>query len=218
VRAVLGLAGANVSGAAARLAAGLPFARARVESDAVIALRGALGTADGVTAALGTGSVFGVQRASAIRMIGGWGFQLGDQASGARLGLALCEAALLAHDGLAEGSPLLGAVLAEAGGPEGLVGWGAAARPADFAAFVPRLVAAAEAGDAAAEAIMAAATDSVAGAIDALRGGEAAMAVCFLGGLGPVYARRLAARYGAAIRAPEGTGLDGALAMARELP
>jgi hypothetical protein len=65
---------------------------------------------------------------------------------------------------------------------------------------------------------MAAATDSVAGAIDALRGGEAATAVCFLGGLGPVYARRLAALYGAASRAPAGTGLDGALAMARELP
>jgi glucosamine kinase len=216
VRAVLGLAGANVSGAASRLAAVLPFARARIESDAVIALRGALGTADGVTAALGTGSVFGVQRKGAIRMIGGWGHLLGDQASGARLGRALCEAALLAHDGLAPGSPLLAAVIAEAGGPAGLVVWGAGAVPADFAALVPRLVGAAAAGDAAAEAILGEAEASVAGAVDVLRGGEA-LPVCFLGGLGPVFARRLAARYGAMIREPAGTGLDGALAMAREL-
>ena len=100
LRAVLGLAGANVPAAAARLAERLPFARARIESDAVIALKGALGEDDGITAALGTGSIFGVQRGGAVRMIGGWGFLLGDQGSGARMGRALLEAALLAHDGL----------------------------------------------------------------------------------------------------------------------
>jgi hypothetical protein len=46
---------------------------------------------------------------SGVRMIGGWGFLLGDHASGARLGRALCEAALLAHGGLAPGSSLFAA-------------------------------------------------------------------------------------------------------------
>ena len=69
----------------------LPFARARIESDAVIALKGALGDDDGAIAALGTGSVFGVQRGGEVRMIGGWGFLLGDQGSGARIGRELCR-------------------------------------------------------------------------------------------------------------------------------
>ena len=78
---------------------GLPFARVAIESDAVVALKGALGDDDGITAAIGTGSVFGVQRGGGVRMIGGWGFQLGDHGSGAAMGRALCVRALLAHDG-----------------------------------------------------------------------------------------------------------------------
>ncbi|HYH46588.1 MAG TPA: BadF/BadG/BcrA/BcrD ATPase family protein, partial [Thermoanaerobaculia bacterium] len=97
--AVLGLAGANVAGAAERLASALPFARVAIESDAVVALKGALGDEDGITAAIGTGSVFGVQRGGAVAMRGGWGFQLGDHGSGAVMGRALCAAALLAQDG-----------------------------------------------------------------------------------------------------------------------
>ena len=101
LRAVLGVAGANVPEAAARLAADLPFAAARIESDAFVSLKGALGDDDGVVAAIGTGSVYGVQRGGGVRMIGGWGFLLGDQGSGAGSAGSLLEAALLAHDGLA---------------------------------------------------------------------------------------------------------------------
>ena len=123
----------------------------------------------GSTAALGTGSVFGVQRGGAVRMIGGWGFLLGDQGSGARLGRALCEAALLAHDGSwRPARRCSAAVVAEAGGPAGLVVFGQARPRRISRALVPRLVAAAAAGDAAAEAILAEAEASVAGAIDLL--------------------------------------------------
>ena len=97
---MLGLAGANMAGAGARLAGRLPFAAVRIETDALVALKGALGAEDGIAATLGTGSVFGVQRGGAARILGGWGFLLGDQGSGARIGRALFEAALLAHDGL----------------------------------------------------------------------------------------------------------------------
>ncbi|MBA3326228.1 MAG: ATPase, partial [Rhodobacteraceae bacterium] len=41
--------------------------------------------------------------------------------------------------------------------------------------------------------------------------------VCFLGGLGAVFAERLAGRYGALIRPALGSALDGALALARDL-
>ncbi|MBP7241807.1 BadF/BadG/BcrA/BcrD ATPase family protein [Amaricoccus sp.] len=212
--AALGLAGANVRGRAERLAEGLPFARSRVVSDALISARGALGAEDGVIAAMGTGSVFAAQRGGEVRTIGGWGFLLGDQGSGARLGRSLCEAALLAHDGLAPGSPLLASVLAEAGGPEQLVAWAQGARPADFAAFAPRMIAAE--GDAGAAAILDAAVTDAAAAIDLLLAPGPGI-VCFLGGLGPYYAARLADRYGALVRPAQGSALDGALALAREL-
>ena len=214
--AAVGIAGANLPEVAERLAAALPFARLRVVSDAAIAARGALGPDDGVTAALGTGSVFAAQRAGAVRTIGGWGFLIGDQGSGARLGRAVVERALLAHDGLAAASPLLRALVAEAGGAAGLVARWGQARPGAFAALAPRLVEAAADGDAAAEAALAAATEDVAAAIAALRP-DAATPVVFLGGLGPVYAGRLADRFGPAIRPARGSALDGALAMARDL-
>jgi glucosamine kinase len=215
LHAVLGLAGANAAATVENLAPRLPFARARIESDAVIALRGALGAEDGVTAAIGTGSVFGVQRGGAIRMIGGWGFLLGDNGSGARIGRALLERALLAHDGLAPPSPLLTAVLAESGGPAGLVAWSRSAVPADYARVTPRILDAALT-DSAAAAVLAEADAAIGSAIDRLMA-EGPLPLCFLGGLGRVFADRLAPRYPGLIREPRGTGLDGALALAREL-
>ena len=62
--AVLGLAGANVPAAVARLQGRLPFRRLRIEPDVVVALKGALGEADGIIAALGTGSVYGCSAAA----------------------------------------------------------------------------------------------------------------------------------------------------------
>ncbi|HET9069405.1 MAG TPA: BadF/BadG/BcrA/BcrD ATPase family protein, partial [Amaricoccus sp.] len=191
----------------------------RIESDAFVALKGALGAEDGIAAILGTGSVFGLQLGGEARILGGWGFLLGDSGGGARLGRALLERALLAHDGFAATTPLLAATLAAHAGPEGIVAFGRKAAPADFAREVPRVLAAEAAGDAAARAILAEAEAAVALAIDRLEErGEAAggdLPICFLGGLGPEFARRLGPRYPGLVRPPRGSGLDGALAMAR---
>jgi len=65
-----------------RLRAALPFARIRIETDAVAAAKGALRDEDGIVAALGTGSVFAAQRGGEVRQIGGWGLVLGDEGSG----------------------------------------------------------------------------------------------------------------------------------------
>ena len=214
VVAVLGLAGANIPGTAAALAARLPFASVRIESDAVLALKGALGAADGITAAVGTGSVFGDQRAGTVRLIGGWGFLLGDHGGGARIGRAACEAALLAHDGLTPRTPLLDTLLTAHGRASGIVAFGRRATPADFAQLVPQVIAAEAAGDPAGRSVMAEAEAAIAAGIDRLQA-DGPLPVCFLGGLGPEFARRLAPRYPGMIRPPLGTGLDAALAMAR---
>lgn len=209
LHAGLGLAGANSRGSVEALRAALPFARVRIETDAVAAAKGALGDRDGIVAAVGTGSVYAVQRGTGLRQIGGWGLVLGDEGSGAWIGRALCAAALRAVDGFAELTPLLRDLLSEHGGPLGLVSFSLGARPADFAALAPRAVGS---SDAAAAAVMARADAEVAAAVDLLQAGGS-VPVVFLGGLGPTFEARLAGRWPAA--APLGTALDGALWLAR---
>jgi glucosamine kinase len=210
VAAGLGLAGANAAGAADRLRGALPFRRVAVVTDGITAVKGALGTADGVVAALGTGSVFAVQRGGAIRQIGGRGLVLGDEASGAWIGRALVASALRAVDGFSSLTPLLDAVLTELGGPEGVVAFSLTARPVDFAALAPRVV---DSSDPAAQAIMARAEGDVAEAVALLRGGDD-LPVVFLGGLGTVFATRMAGQF--PVQPARGTALDGALMLARE--
>lgn len=208
--AVLGLAGANVTASAQALLAMLPFRRARIVTDAVTAATGALGTGDGIVAAMGTGSVFAVQAGGQMRQFGGRGFLLGDEGSGAVLGRSLLARALRAEDGFAPMTPLLQAVLDELGGIEGVISFGLHARPAEFGGFAPRIVAG---GDPAAEQIMTEAVAEIRAMIDRLQAGRA-LPVVFLGGLGAHYARHLHGLW--PIRAPLGSGLDGALLLARQ--
>lgn len=211
LQAGLGLAGANADGTVERLRAALPFDRVRIETDAVAAVKGALREADGVVAALGTGSVFAVQRGGAVRQIGGWGLVLGDEGSGAWIGRALCAEAVRAVDGFRPMTPMLQDLLHGKGGPLGLVSFSLAARPANFAALAPS---AASSDDPAALAVMRRASADVAQAVDLLQEGSA-LPVVFLGGLGPAHAARLAG--GWPTMAPRGSALDGALWLAREI-
>ncbi|WP_102224567.1 BadF/BadG/BcrA/BcrD ATPase family protein [Acidimangrovimonas sediminis] len=210
--AVLGLAGANIPDYVHRLAAALPFARCRIENDAVIALKGAIRDSDGVVATIGTGSVFAGQIAGKIEQIGGWGAVLGDEASGAWLGRALLSRTLHAADGLVPRTALLDALLVELGGAEGIVDFARAAPPDAFGRFAPRLF---DTGDPAAEAVLAPADAWIARCIDRLAG-DAGGQVTFLGGLGARFAARLAPLYGARLVPARGGALDGALLLARQ--
>ena len=210
VAAGLGLAGANAAGAPERLRAALPYGRVTVVTDAITAVKGALGAGDGIVAAIGTGSVFAVQRAGVIRQIGGRGLVLGDEASGAWIGRAVLRAALRAVDGFMPITPMLSALIDEMGGADGVVAFSLRARPVDFAGLAPRLL---DSTDAAAQAVMAQATQDVAEAITVLQQGGS-LPVVFLGGLGPHFAGRLQGRWD--IRPAQGSALDGALMLARE--
>ena len=208
--AALGLAGANVTAAARSLRSMLPFRQTRIVTDAVTAATGALGGQDGIVAAMGTGSVFAVQIGGEMRQYGGRGFVLGDEASGAVLGRTLLAEALRAEDGFVPMSPLLQAVLDELGGIEGVISFGFRARPAEFAAFAPRIV---TGGDPAGARIFDAAVAEVGGMIDTLQAGRD-LPVVFLGGLGALYADRLQGRW--QMLPARGSGLDGALHLARQ--
>lgn len=206
----MGLAGANAAGAASWLDARLPFARAQVVTDAVTTVRGALGGQDGIVAAMGTGSVFAVQRGGQMRQIGGWGLALGDEGSGAVLGRTLLSRALRALDGVVPMTPLLRQVLDSFGPPEALVAFSLTARGADYATYAPQVV---DSDDPAAQAILAQAVAEVRASLAALQAGPA-LPVTFVGGLGPVYAARITDW---PQRPAQGTALDGALALALEM-
>lgn len=212
--AVLGLAGANVGTYRQQLAAILPFSHSRVETDAEIALEGAVGSGDGAMAILGTGSAYMVRKGGKSRAIGGWGFQVGDQGSGGRIGRDLLEQTLLAHDGVRESSPLTEEMLAVfRNRPEDLVEFTTGAKPGDFGGFAPKVFDYAARGDAVAGWIVGKAVADVEAALAALDLADAAP-LCLLGGLAPLYAPRLSARYRALLREPLGDALSGAVRMA----
>jgi len=208
VQAGLGLAGVNSAGAEARLRADLPFARAIIASDAVTAAMGALGDADGIVAALGTGSVFAVQIGGRVTTFGGWGLVLGDEAGGAWIGRAALSRALQAVDGFVPMTPFLQGLIDQRGGPLEVVRWAATARPADFAALAPAVLGSDDAG---AHAIAAQAEAALRAPLVALRARHP-LPVTLIGGLAAVMGRRLA---DLPQRHALGTALDGALRLVR---
>jgi len=215
--AILGLAGANVGTYRQQLEAILPFSISRVETDAEIALEGAVGSGDGAMAILGTGTAYMARKNGTSRAIGGWGFQVGDQGSGARIGRDLLEQTLLAYDGVRAGSPLTQSMLAVfRNNPEDVVEFTTNAKPGDFGGFAPKVFEHAEKGDSVANWILDRVVADVEASLGALNlSGDAPL--CLLGGLAPLYAPRLSARYRALLKPPLDDALGGAVQMAARL-
>lgn len=215
--AVLGLAGANVGTYRQQLQAILPFSQSRVETDAEIALEGAIGDGDGAIAVLGTGSAYMARKAGISRAIGGWGFQVGDQASGARIGRDLLEQTLLAHDGIREASSLTREMLAVfRGDPQDVVEFTTNAKPGDFGGFAPKVFEHAANSDVVAIWIVDKAVADVEASLAVLNL-VAGDALCLLGGLAGLYAPRLSHQYQALLRPPLDDALGGAVRMAARL-
>lgn len=212
--AVLGLAGSNVGTYRQQLEAILPFSKSIVESDAAIALEGALGADDGAIVILGTGTAYMMRRAGAVRTVGGWGFLVGDQGSGARIGRDLLEQTLLAYDGIRPASPLTRALLAVfRDNPQDVVEFTTNAKPGDFGGFAPMVFDHAEKGDIVAQFILQRAVSDIEASLRVLelREGEA---LCLLGGLAALYAPRLSPEYRARLREPLQDALGGAVSIA----
>lgn len=215
--AVLGLAGANVGDFAKRLSERLPFARHLIESDATIALQGALGDGDGAIAILGTGSAYLSRQGERLKLSGGWGFQISDLGGGARLGRDALELAVLAHDGVAQTSPLTQELLdGFSGGPDGIVQFVQTAKPADYGRHAPTVLRHLEAGDANARSLFQRAASHVDAALDAVCA-TGIEQVALLGGLAPFYPAWLARRHQARLVAARADALTGAVELAAKL-
>lgn len=211
----VGLAGLIDPAQGDGLRAGLRFRRLRLSDDRPTGMVGALGGRDGCLAAIGTGSFIGRQAGGTRRFVGGWGWQVSDQASGAWLGRGLLARLVDWQDGMAEGSPLLERVLDEQGGLPAAVFFSLRAVPSDYGRLARQVVEAAGA-DPAARALMQEGAEWIERALARLerRAGEP---VCLIGGIGPHYAPFLPEEIRAALVTPEGSPLEGALRLARGL-
>jgi len=216
--ACFGMAGARLKSARDEFAArDWPFAGVEVYDDIDIARAGAHGGEDGAVIIAGTGSA-GLALVDGVRhQCGGWGFEIGDQMSGAILGRELIRIAVEAEDGLVPASPLTRAVVAQLGGSnDAIMDWSFQPRvPADYASTMPLFFTHYEQGDPVAKQLM----DLQLGYIDTYVNwfkarGATRMAV--VGGFADRLLPLLRERYGDFVVERRGDPLDGALILARQ--
>ncbi len=138
------------------------FARLELETDAFTMLLGAHAGGFGAIVASGTGSVGEVWHTDGRRAsVGGWGFPIGDEGSGAWLGFHAMQHAQHAMDGRAKPGVLAHAVWLRCGKePDALLGWCAQANQFEYAQLAP-LVFDAESTDPAAAELLTGATDAL---------------------------------------------------------
>lgn len=211
----IGVAGLSRSGARAHLdTARWPFARTVFATDAAIANLGAHGGADGATLILGTGSVAQLSVAGRSWTIGGYGFPISDEGSGAALGLSAMRHALRALDGRTVKTELSSAITERFDhDPVRAIAWMDGATPRDYAALAPLVMGHAEANDRIARSIVEDAANHIERFIEAIFAAGAPR--CALaGGLAPRMLPWLRARTLALLTEPQGNALDGALRLA----
>jgi len=211
----IGIAGLSRSGAREWLEeAPWPFASVAFATDAVIANIGAHAGEDGATLSLGTGSVALLSMGGETRAIGGYGFPISDEGSGAALGLSAMRHALRALDGRTVRTALSTAITERfEHDPVRAVAWMDAATPRDYAAFAPVVMEYAEANDAIARSIVEDAANHIERFIETIF--EAGAPRCALvGGLAPRMRPWLRERTLRLLSEPRGDALDGALRLA----
>lgn len=210
----LGLAGFTGPDIGARVREALPFGTSVVTEDTATTIVGAIGQGDGFVIALGTGTIIARQRDGVQTCVGGWCYQVSDQASGAWLGHGALEQTLLVVDGITPTSVLSQRLLDKFGGAAGIVQFSLRAKPGDFATLAPDVVQAAATGDSIGIPLMQAGASYLERALSALeyRAGDI---LCLSGGVGPHYAKYLPDMMTTNLVPAQGRAVDGAFALAQ---
>jgi glucosamine kinase len=118
-----------------------PFRLIIITTDAQAACAGAHGMDDGGIIIAGTGSIGWAQVGGQQHRVGGWGFPVSDEGSGAWLGCEALRRVLWAHDGRIEWSPLLRTIFAAfERDPQAIVRWMTMAAPRDFGRLTHEIV------------------------------------------------------------------------------
>lgn len=217
VHAGIGLAGIGRKGALAELMARAhPFASIGFASDGLIACIGAHGGRDGGIVIVGTGSVGLARVAGKEIRVGGYGFPISDEGSGADLGLHAIRLALRAADGRIESSRLLVDVMARFGNdPMEAVAWMDRASATEYAVLAPLVMRHADQGDAIGRRIVQGAAEQIDGLVRALveRGAER---IALVGGLSSAIEPWLAPDVRRRLKPVEVDAVAGALLLARQ--
>lgn len=216
IRAGLGIAGLNRRGVLPSLQEhDFPFRSIAFASDAAIANLGAHAGGDGAIVIVGTGSIGFARVGDQVHTIGGYGFPISDEGSGADLGLRAIRHSLWARDGRIPHSAMTEAVLDHFHGkPSEIVTWTGRATPADYAAFAPLVMDFAGEGDPVAEAIVQEAALRIDRLIRVLLD-RGAPSCCLMGGVAARMRDWLAASIRERLTEPLGDALDGAILLAR---
>jgi glucosamine kinase len=215
--ACLALAGASEpkEAATAQAAFETRFRRVVVATDAHAACVGAHRGEDGGVIIVGTGSIGWVVRGGRSVRVGGWGFPVSDEGSGAWIGWEAVRRTLLAHDGRAAWTPLLTEVSQRFGAdPHAIVAWTGSARPRDFGRLAPLVLDHAARADIAAREVMRLAARHI-DAIAAHLAEHGTTRLALMGGLAAGIEPWLAPATRAPLVQPAGDALDGALRLAR---
>ena len=217
MHAAVGLAGIGRKGALEELGKRPPHFRSVIYAhDATIACIGAHAGRDGGIVIVGTGSVgFALVDGRECR-VGGYGFPISDEGSGADLGLHAIRIALRAYDGRAVGSKMTHDVMTRfRDNPFEAVAWMDHATATDYATFAPLVMRHADDGDPAARRIVRDAAEQIDELVRRLTECGAAR-IALLGGLASSIAPWLAPDVQRRLVPVEGDAVDGALRLARQ--
>ncbi len=212
----IGLAGTGQRGAREALESWRhPFADAWFEGDAYLAYLGAFGGGEGGIVIAGTGSI-GITYQDRTVRVGGYGFPVSDEGSGADLGLGALRHALKTLDGRAEPSAFSQEVLTHfANAPVAVIGWMESASATDYAALAPIVTRHAADGEAAAQRLMREAGVHIGELVQALlqRG---VTRVALLGGLAAHVLPYLPPEIASSLVAPQAGAMAGGILLAKQ--
>jgi glucosamine kinase len=193
-----------------------PYRTAVFVTDAQAACVGAHGARNGGIIVIGTGTIGWAERNGRQYRVGGWGWPISDEGSGAWLGCEALRRTLWAHDGRIPWTGLLLTLFAKfRSDPHAIVRWMTGALPRDFATFAPAIVEHASANDPIAVELL----RRAGGHIDALAQRLVAFGVdrlSLVGGLAASIEPWLADATRHHLVAPLGDAVSGALQLARD--
>ncbi|WP_371398173.1 BadF/BadG/BcrA/BcrD ATPase family protein [Fretibacter rubidus] len=216
IKAGMGIAGIGRPGAMAEMTATtFPFKQTTITNDADIANIGAHNGQDGGIVSIGTGSI-GIAKVGGKELrMGGYGFPISDEGSGAYIGLQAIRITLRASDGRLEHSDLTRSVLEKFGSDtQAIVDWMDRATATEYATMAPQVVNAAETGDYHGRLI----TNHAAWHVEIMvRGlfGLDVPNVALLGGLAPRIEPWMSPDIRLKLSKPQGDALNGALWLAK---
>ncbi|MER9139020.1 N-acetylglucosamine kinase [Mesorhizobium sp. M0830] len=212
----IALAGIGRKGALEALRAiAHPFASIDFVSDGVGACLGAHSGQDGAIVIAGTGSIgLGFVDGRDLR-VGGYGFPISDEGSGADLGLKAVQLALRAHDGRHERTALLAEVMQRfEDDPMEAVAWMDRATPTDYAALAPMVMRHADQGDPVGRRIVQSAAEQIDTLVRVLFE-KGAPRVALLGGLASALEPWLSPDVRRRLKPADGDAVSGAIILAR---